>query len=162
MLVALVAGVLRFYLRKLLIGVSRHVELDLRNDLFAHLQRLPAAFYNRHRTGDLLARMTSDLESVRSVLGPGIMYPMDTITMAIFSLTMMVDPLAAADADRRAHRAGDFAYRSSTSGASPTSCTRGFRSSFPRSRRGRRKISPACASSAPSGRRRANCATSTS
>jgi ATP-binding cassette subfamily B protein len=88
--VALVAGVLRFYLRKILIGVSRHVELDMRNDIFAHLQRLPAAFYNRNRTGDIMARTTSDLESVRMVLGPGIMYPMDTFTIAMFSLIMML------------------------------------------------------------------------
>jgi ATP-binding cassette subfamily B multidrug efflux pump len=88
--VALVAGVLRFYLRKILIGVSRYVELDLRNDIFAQLQRLPASFYNRHRTGDLMARMTSDLDAVRMVLGPGVMYPMDTVSMAVFSLTMMM------------------------------------------------------------------------
>ncbi|HEY3296185.1 MAG TPA: ABC transporter ATP-binding protein [bacterium] len=88
--VALSAGVLRFYLRKVLIGVSRHVELDLRNAVFAQLQRLPASFYNRHRTGDIMARMTSDLEAVRSVLGPGIMYPMDTISMAAFALVMML------------------------------------------------------------------------
>jgi ATP-binding cassette subfamily B protein len=87
--VAVAAGFLRFFLRKVLIGVSRHVELDMRNDIFAHLQRLPAAFYNRNRTGDIMARTTSDLESVRMVLGPGIMYPMDTITIAIFSLIMM-------------------------------------------------------------------------
>lgn len=87
--VAAVAGVLRFYMRQILIGVSRHAELDLRNALFAHLQKLSASFYNRRRTGDLMARLTSDLESVRSVLGPGVMYPLDTISMAAFVLTMM-------------------------------------------------------------------------
>jgi ATP-binding cassette, subfamily B, multidrug efflux pump len=51
---------------------------------------LPSSFYNRHRTGDLMTRLTSDLDSVRNVLGPGIMYPMDTISMAIFVLAMMV------------------------------------------------------------------------
>ena len=88
--VAVAAGVLRFYMRQVLIGVSRHAELDLRNALFAHLQKLPASFYNRRRTGDLMARLTSDLESVRSVLGPGVMYPLDTISMAAFTLTMML------------------------------------------------------------------------
>jgi ATP-binding cassette subfamily B multidrug efflux pump len=88
--VAVVAGVLRFLMRQVLIGVSRHAELDLRNALFAHLQKLSAAFYNRWRTGDIMARLTSDLESVRSVLGPGVMYPMDTISMAAFTLTMML------------------------------------------------------------------------
>ncbi|MFZ5432519.1 MAG: ABC transporter ATP-binding protein [Calditrichota bacterium] len=87
--VAIVAGILRFYLRKIMIGMSRHVELDLRNSLFAHLEKLPAAFYSRNRTGDLITRMTSDLESVRTVLGPGIMYPMDTVSTAVFVLIMM-------------------------------------------------------------------------
>lgn len=88
--VAVGAGVLRFYMRQILIGMSRHAELDLRNALFAHLQKLPASFYNRRRTGDIMARLTSDLESVRSVLGPGVMYPLDTISMAAFTLTMML------------------------------------------------------------------------
>jgi ATP-binding cassette subfamily B protein len=87
--IALSAGVLRYYMRLILIGMSRHVELDLRNAVFAHLQGMPAAFYNRHRTGDLMARLTSDLDSVRNVLGPGIMYPIDTITIALFSVTLM-------------------------------------------------------------------------
>jgi ATP-binding cassette, subfamily B, multidrug efflux pump len=87
--VAVVGGVLHFLLRKVMIGMSRYVELDIRNHLFAHLQKLPASFYNRHRTGDLMTRLTSDLESVRNVLGPGIMYPMDTISMAGFVLAMM-------------------------------------------------------------------------
>ena len=84
-----VASVLRFLLRKILIGMSRHVELDLRNAVFAHLQRQSASFYNRNRAGDLMARLTSDLERVRYVLGPGIMYPLDTVTMGVFSLAMM-------------------------------------------------------------------------
>jgi ATP-binding cassette, subfamily B, multidrug efflux pump len=87
--VAAVAGVLRYYMRQILIGMSRHAELDLRNTLFSHLQKLPASFYNRRRTGDIMARLTSDLESVRSVLGPGVMYPLDTVAMAAFVLTMM-------------------------------------------------------------------------
>ena len=87
--IALVAGVLRYYMRMVLIGMSRHVELDLRNAVFAHLQKLPASFYNRHRTGDVMARLTSDLDSVRNVLGPGIMYPIDTVTIAMFSVALM-------------------------------------------------------------------------
>ncbi len=87
--ISLAAGVLRYYMRMVLIGMSRHVELDLRNALFAHLQKLPVSFYNRHRTGDVMARLTSDLDSVRNVLGPGIMYPIDTITIALFSVILM-------------------------------------------------------------------------
>jgi ATP-binding cassette subfamily B protein len=88
--VTLVAGFFRFLMRRLLIGMSREVELDLRNRLFAQLQRLPASFYNRNRTGDLMARMTNDLDSVRMVLGPGIMYPIDTFGLAVFSIAMML------------------------------------------------------------------------
>ena len=88
--IALAAGFFRFLMRRLLIGVSREVELDLRNAVFKHLQSLPAAFYNRYRTGDLMARMTNDLESVRSILGPGIMYPIDTFGLAAFSIVMMI------------------------------------------------------------------------
>lgn len=87
--ISLSAGVLRYFMRMILIGMSRRVELDLRNALFAHLQKLPVSFYNRHRTGDLMARLTSDLDSVRNVLGPGIMYPIDTITIALFSIALM-------------------------------------------------------------------------
>jgi ATP-binding cassette, subfamily B, multidrug efflux pump len=89
-LVALAAGVLRYYLRQVLIGMSRHVEVDLRNAVFGHLQKLSLAYFHHNRVGDIMTRLTSDLESVRSVLGPGIMYPIDTITMAIFSLIMML------------------------------------------------------------------------
>jgi ATP-binding cassette, subfamily B, multidrug efflux pump len=88
--VAIASGVLRFYMRYILIGVSRKVELDLRNSIFRHLLRLPLSFYNRRRTGDLISRASSDLDSVRNVLGPGIMYPIDTLTMAVFALAMMV------------------------------------------------------------------------
>ncbi|MBU0690423.1 ABC transporter ATP-binding protein/permease [bacterium] len=88
--VALVAGFFRFLMRWILIGMSREVELDLRNRVFKHLQSLSASFYNKHRTGDLMARMTNDLESVRSILGPGIMYPIDTFGLAVFSIIMMI------------------------------------------------------------------------
>ncbi len=88
--IAVAAGILRFAMRKILIGVSRLVELDLRNALFAHMQKLQQSFYHRNRTGDLMARATSDLDSVRNVLGPGIMYPIDTMTMGFFALVMMV------------------------------------------------------------------------
>ncbi|MBI5059454.1 ABC transporter ATP-binding protein [candidate division KSB1 bacterium] len=90
LLVAVASGVLRFFMRYILIGVSRKVELDLRNAIFATLQRLPLSYYNRRRTGDLISRSSSDLDSVRNVLGPGIMYPIDTLTMAAFALVMMV------------------------------------------------------------------------
>ncbi|MCB9357989.1 MAG: ABC transporter ATP-binding protein [Calditrichaeota bacterium] len=87
---ALVGGVFRYYMRMLLIGMSRKVEQDLRDRVFSHLQAQPVMYYTRHRTGDLMARMTNDLDSVRNVLGPGFMYPIDTGLTAIFSLVLML------------------------------------------------------------------------
>lgn len=81
-----VEGFFRYQMRRIMIGVSRFIEYDLRNDLFAHLQRLSARFYQRHPTGDLMARATNDLSAVRMVLGPGIMYSVNTLftsTLAI-------------------------------------------------------------------------------
>ncbi|NUO18698.1 ABC transporter ATP-binding protein [bacterium] len=88
--VFLVGGIFRYYMRMLLIGMSRYVEQDLRAAVFAHLQAQPVQYYTRNRTGDLMARMTNDLDSVRNVLGPGFMYPIDTALTAIFSLVLMI------------------------------------------------------------------------
>lgn len=80
---ALVSAVFRFYQRWILIGISRKVEYDLRNDLFGHLLRLPPAYFDRMTTGDIIARATNDLNQVRSMLGPGLMYPINAFfTMA--------------------------------------------------------------------------------
>ncbi|MCC6245782.1 MAG: ABC transporter ATP-binding protein [Gemmatimonadaceae bacterium] len=87
---ALVSGVLRFTMRQLLNGVSRKIETDLRQDLFARLMQLDAAWYARWRTGDIMARVTNDLSAVRMATGPAIMYLVNTIAGALFSLVMMV------------------------------------------------------------------------
>lgn len=87
---ALVDGFFRFWMRRLLIGVSRYVEFDLRNDFYAHLQRMSPSFYQRWRTGDLMSRATNDIAAVRSVLGPGIMYPAETIVITIAALGFML------------------------------------------------------------------------
>ena len=76
--VVLVEGVFRYHMRMILIGISREIEYELRNDLFAHLTRLPARYYQPHRIGDLMSRATNDLSAVRMVLGPGIMYTANT------------------------------------------------------------------------------------
>jgi ATP-binding cassette subfamily B protein len=83
----LAKGLLSFWTRWILIGVSREIEFDLRNDLLARLIKLEPEFYARNRTGDLMSRATNDLNNVRMVLGPGIMYTATTIatmSMAIF------------------------------------------------------------------------------
>ena len=77
--VAGVKAIFQYLTRWILIGVSREIEFDLRNDLFAHLERLSYSFYQRTRTGDIMARMTNDLNAVRMLVGPGIMYTANTI-----------------------------------------------------------------------------------
>ena len=88
--IALVGGVFRFLMRKIVIGVSRHMEYDLRNDFFRHLQRLPPAFYHEHRTGDLMSRATNDLNAVRMMAGPSVMYATQTTLVFIVAIILMV------------------------------------------------------------------------
>ena len=73
--IAIVGGVFRFLMRRILTGVSRDIEYDMRNDFFAHLQRLPLSYFQTHRTGDLMSRATNDLNAVRMMIGPAVMYP---------------------------------------------------------------------------------------
>jgi ATP-binding cassette, subfamily B, multidrug efflux pump len=89
-LLTLTEGVFRFWTRWILIGVSRDIEYVLRNDLFAHLERLPMSFYQRNKTGDLMSRATNDLSNVRMLVGPGIMYTANTLLTAIFSIALML------------------------------------------------------------------------
>jgi ATP-binding cassette, subfamily B, multidrug efflux pump len=88
--IALVGGVFRFLMRKIVIGVSRHMEYDLRNDFFRHLQRLPPAFYQDHRTGDLMSRATNDLNAVRMMAGPSVMYATQTTLVFVVAIILMV------------------------------------------------------------------------
>ena len=87
---ALVAGVLRYGMRELINGLSRRIEYDLRNDLFAHLLKLDAAYFGRTRTGDIMARLTNDLNAVRQAVGPAIMYFTNTVAGAVFALYFML------------------------------------------------------------------------
>ena len=76
-------GVFLFLARLILIGISRDIEFDLRNDLFTQLEKQPASYYHRNRTGDIMARMTNDLNAVRMLLGPAIMYSANTILFSV-------------------------------------------------------------------------------
>ncbi len=89
-LIALAQGVFLFMQRRALINMSRHIEYDLRNDFYEHLQRLPFAFYQTHRTGDLMARATNDLSAVRMIVGPALMYSMNTV----FAMALIVPKMA--------------------------------------------------------------------
>src|SRR5713226_4126323 len=87
---SLVKGIFQFWMRVILIGISRDIEYDLRNDLFAHLVSLSPDFYARQRTGDIMARATNDLNAVRMMLGPGIMYWTETMFTAVLAIAVML------------------------------------------------------------------------
>jgi len=87
---ALLKNIFLFLIRWILIGVSRDIEFDLRNDLFANLERQPQSYYHTHRTGDIMARTTNDLNAVRQLLGPAIMYSANTIAFTIGALYFML------------------------------------------------------------------------
>ncbi len=87
---ALVKGFFLFWTRWILIGISRDIEFNLRNDLFATLEKQPAAYFQRNRTGDIMARMTNDLNAVRMLLGPAIMYSANTILFTIGALYFLL------------------------------------------------------------------------
>ncbi len=88
--VAILSGIFRFLMRKYVISLSRYIEYDLRQDLFKHLLNLEPAFYDRSRVGDLMARLTSDVERVRMVIGPALMYSVNTLFGLVFGLTLMM------------------------------------------------------------------------
>jgi len=89
-LISLVKGVFLYSQRWVLIGISREIEYDLRNDLFRKLEGQDAAFYQRYRTGDIMARMTNDLNAVRMLLGPALMYSANTIFFTVGALFFLL------------------------------------------------------------------------
>ena len=88
--IALIKGIFQFLTRWVVIGISRDIEFDLRNDFFAHLERLSYSYYQRNRTGDIMARATNDLNAVRMLLGPAIMYSANTIVFTAGALAFML------------------------------------------------------------------------
>ncbi len=86
---ALCKGVFQFLTRWLVIGVSREIEYDLRNDMFRHLESLSYSHYQKNRTGDIMARATNDLNAVRMLLGPAIMYTANTLVFTALALVFM-------------------------------------------------------------------------
>ncbi len=88
-IITVFGGFFRFLMRITLIGMSRNIENEIRNDYFSHLLKLSPSFYEHHQTGDLMARATNDLDAVRSMLGPGIMHLISTLLVAIFSVVLM-------------------------------------------------------------------------
>ena len=92
--VTIVQGIFRFLTRRILIGTSRRIEYDFRNDILAHLQRLPWSFFRRNKTGDIMSRTTEDLNSVRMALGPGFMHFCNTLLLflAVSGLLFHLNP----------------------------------------------------------------------
>lgn len=90
LVVSAVKGIFQYWMRIILVSISRDVEYDLRNDLFARLVTLSHDFYGRNRTGDIMARATNDLNQVRMMLGPGVMYWFETMFLFIFSVGVML------------------------------------------------------------------------
>jgi ATP-binding cassette subfamily B protein len=87
--IAIAGGLLRFATRRILIGVSRGIEYDIRNSFFAHLQRLPLAYFHANRTGDLMSRATNDLNAVRMMVGPAVLYATTTGLTFVAALVFM-------------------------------------------------------------------------
>ena len=88
--IGLLGGIFQFLARRILIGASRDIEYDMRNDFFAHLQKLPLAYFQAHRTGDLMSRATNDLNAVRMMIGPSIMYSANTLLTFAVALSVMI------------------------------------------------------------------------
>src|SRR5436309_2304396 len=88
--IAVTKGIFQFLTRWVVIGISRDIEFDLRNDLFARLENLSYSYYQRHRTGDIMARATNDLNAVRMLLGPAIMYSANTLVYTVGALAFML------------------------------------------------------------------------
>jgi ATP-binding cassette subfamily B multidrug efflux pump len=89
-LTAVAQGIFLFSQRRLLINMSRDIEYDLRSDFYGHLEKLPFEFYQTHRTGDLMARATNDLSAVRMIVGPALMYSMNTVFAMMLIVPYMV------------------------------------------------------------------------
>ena len=88
--IAVTKGLFQYLTRWVLIGISREIEFDLRNDLFTHLEGLSCSFYQRTRVGDIMARATNDLNAVRMLLGPAIMYSANTLVFSTAALAFMI------------------------------------------------------------------------
>ena len=90
LVLALLRGMFLFFMRQTLILMSRHIEYDLKNEIYDHYQALSLAFYRRHNTGDLMNRVTEDVSRVRMYLGPGIMYTINTVVLFIMVIYVML------------------------------------------------------------------------
>src|SRR5690606_2642311 len=89
LILALLRGLFLFFMRQTIILMSRHIEYDLKNEIYSHYQDLSMAFYRRNNTGDLMNRVTEDVSRVRMYLGPAIMYTINTVVLFILIIVAM-------------------------------------------------------------------------
>ncbi|MES2377893.1 MAG: ABC transporter ATP-binding protein [Bacteroidota bacterium] len=90
LVLSLIRGLFLFFMRQTIILMSRHIEYDLKNEIYNHYQDLSLAFYRRHNTGDLMNRVTEDVSRVRMYLGPGIMYAINTVVLFVLVIYAML------------------------------------------------------------------------
>ena len=90
LLLALIRGLFLFLMRQTIILTSRHIEYDLKNEIYDHYQQLDMAFYRRNNTGDLMNRVTEDVNRVRSYLGPAVMYSINTVVLSVMVIAAMI------------------------------------------------------------------------
>jgi ATP-binding cassette subfamily B multidrug efflux pump len=88
--ISLVRGLFLFLMRRIIIGASRDIEYDIRNDFFARLEQQPLAYYQERRTGDLMSRATNDLNAVRMMIGPAIMYTTQTVLVFVVAILLLM------------------------------------------------------------------------
>jgi ATP-binding cassette subfamily B protein len=88
--IAVTGATFRYLMRRIIIGVSRQIEYDLRNDFFARLQLFPLSYFQSRRTGDLMSRATNDLNAVRMTVGPAIMYSANTLILFVAAIALMI------------------------------------------------------------------------
>ena len=88
--IGMVGGVFRFLMRRILVGASRDIEYDMRNDFFAQLEKMPVGYFQARRTGDLMSRATNDLNAVRQMVGPAVMYSANTLLGFVVALILML------------------------------------------------------------------------
>jgi len=90
LVLSLIRGLFLFLMRQTIILTSRHIEYDLKNEIYDHYQQLDMAFYRRNNTGDLMNRVTEDVNRVRSYLGPAVMYSINTVVLSIMVIAAMI------------------------------------------------------------------------
>lgn len=88
-LMAVIKGVFLFFMRQTIIVMSRHIEYDMKNEIYAHYQKLPLSFYRKNNTGDLMARISEDVGQVRMYVGPAIMYGINLVTLLVMVISFM-------------------------------------------------------------------------